>query len=356
VCALEAAAPAPASTADAIDAYFGARALDVDAGRADVREGIAFLDRLGLSEAGIARSAELLARVARSDLASAFSAWAHRMALEYVALAPASSPLRDLLPDLRAGRVLGATALATGTARHLAGTPLPVSFRADGDGVRLDGRVPWASNLIPPFLAVTAAAHADDERRTVVVALTDAVPGVTVAPQPALLALGATGSSSIALAGARVPAGFVVADDLGPFVDQILPPFLLLQTAFCVGLGTAAIESAGAAAAGGPAQAVLGPRIARVASGLAGVERRLGDLARCADRAGAASVGRVDLLRLRLRAADLAGDAVRVEVASAGGRGYMRDSATARRVREAAFLPIQSPTEVQLRWILSHSA
>jgi hypothetical protein len=31
-----------------------------------------------------------------------------------------------------------------------------------------------------------------------------------------------------------------------------------------------------------------------------------------------------------------------------GGRGYLTASATNRRLREAAFLPVQSPSEVQL--------
>ena len=35
-----------------------------------------------------------------------------------------------------------------------------------------------------------------------------------------------------------------------------------------------------------------------------------------------------------------------------GGRGYAMSSPTARRAREAAFLPVQSPSQSQLRWEL----
>jgi hypothetical protein len=39
-----------------------------------------------------------------------------------------------------------------------------------------------------------------------------------------------------------------------------------------------------------------------------------------------------------------------------GGRGYAMSSPTARRAREAAFLPVQSPTEGHLRWVLQNLA
>ncbi len=54
----------------------------------------------------------------------------------------------------------------------------------------------------------------------------------------------------------------------------------------------------------------------------------------------------------RLEVAKMAQQAVDVELRVAGGRGYRASSPTARRVREAAFLPIQSPTEGHLRFEL----
>jgi alkylation response protein AidB-like acyl-CoA dehydrogenase len=60
-----------------------------------------------------------------------------------------------------------------------------------------------------------------------------------------------------------------------------------------------------------------------------------------------------DLLRLRLDAAGVATDATRVEATVRGGAGYVARSDVSRRLREGAFLPIQSPTEGHLRWELS---
>jgi alkylation response protein AidB-like acyl-CoA dehydrogenase len=55
-----------------------------------------------------------------------------------------------------------------------------------------------------------------------------------------------------------------------------------------------------------------------------------------------------DIVRTRLHAAQTAGAAVALEVRLAGGTGFLATSPTARRHREAAFLPIQTPTESQL--------
>jgi alkylation response protein AidB-like acyl-CoA dehydrogenase len=63
-----------------------------------------------------------------------------------------------------------------------------------------------------------------------------------------------------------------------------------------------------------------------------------------------------ELVQLRLDCAHLATATTALEAKVVGGRGYVTTSPTARRLREAAFLPIQAPTEGQLRWELSHSA
>jgi len=342
-------------SAELLDSFFGPRAADVDAARIDVREGIAYLGEGGFVEAGLERSIDVVSRIARSDLTSAFSAWAHRMASWYVGLAPDGAPLRELLPDLRSGRVLGATALASATAHYLSGASLPVTFREADGAIHLSGRVPWASNLLPPFVAVTAAADATDPRRAIVVAFTDATPGVTLAPYPDLLALQATGSTSILLDEAGVPAGYVVSRDLTAFTESVLGPFLLLQSAFCEGLAARALAEAATNLAG-PTGPALRPNADTAAAALDDAARRLRELAPRADRPERLPVPVRDLLEIRLRLANLATDAVRLELASAGGRGYLRASPTARRLREAAFLPIQAPTEVQLRWTLSQSA
>jgi alkylation response protein AidB-like acyl-CoA dehydrogenase len=349
--ALEATSPAPVDVA-ALEAFFAARAGDVDAGRSTVRDGLAELGRQGLPDADIDRSVALVAAVARQDMATAFSAWAHRMTIDYVSQSVVTSAVRQHLPALASAETLGATALAAGTAHVLAGVPLPVRYREDGDDLVLEGRIPWASNLIAPFLVVTAAVHADNPDRAVVVAVLSGAAGLELAPSPDLLALGATGSTSVKLAGVRVPRNYLVSDDVTAFVSTVLARFLLLQGAFCSGLAHRSLEEAEANL--GPMGEAIRPDLETVGADVAAADSAASALA--ADSIAGREIATEELLRTRLRWSQLATAAVHLELAATGGRGYLSGSATARRLREVAFVPIQAPTEVLLRWLLSHSA
>ena len=348
---LEATTPA-VDAAEHIEAWFGPRAADVDNGSAGVREGLAELGRLGLPSADIAASVALVRETARHDISSAFSAWAHRMTIDYISSSPPDSSARAHLPDLAAADTLGATALAAGTAHVLAGVPLPVTFRIEGDEIVLDGRIPWASNLLDPFVVVTAAAAADDPDETIVVAIASSTPGLSPAPYPELLALNATGSTTVKLEGVRVPTSAIVSRELTAFVDDVLARFLLLQGAFCSGLANRALEEAEGNL--GPFGDSIRPQLAETSAETAAADERSARFA--ADEIAGREVPAQDLLALRLRWSELVGEAVHLELAATGGRGYLSTSPTARRLREAAFLPIQAPTEVLLRWLLSRSA
>ena len=343
-----------------VRAFLEPRAAAVDAGEAGVQEALAFLnDELshapGAGEsrpnADLTRVAEMISTAAGFDMSAAFSLWCHRMVLEYLSCAPDGSPLRQVeVPALLASRHLGSTALAAAMAHHVGGTPLPIQWRHEGEEIVLDGRVNWASNLFPPdFVMVTAAAHVDGGR-PIVVAFRGDTPGVEIHPYPRLLALQATGSSSLALRDVRLAADAVVADDFNGFIMGVRPAFLLLQSSFCLGLAQRSLAEARAALRG--ASDVFGADL----DALQERSAALANLVREATADRGASVPIRRLVQARLECAQLATAAVGLEAKVVGGRGYVTTSGTARRFREAAFLPIQAPTEGQLRWELSRSA
>jgi alkylation response protein AidB-like acyl-CoA dehydrogenase len=265
------------------------------------------------------------------------------MVLEYLSLARPGTPPREVaLGALLRVQRCGSTGLAAAMAHHVSGTPLPVEARRERGGLVLDGRVRWASNLFAGgFVLVTAARAA--EGPPLIVALAAGSPGLRVDPYPELLALQATASSSLVLEGARVDEDAVVSDDFGAFIARVRPVFLVLQAAFCWGLARRALDEARGAMSG--QSEVLLPELAEAEERAA---EQADELHRAA-RAGPATVRIRELVRLRLEAARLATAAVALEARAVGSRGYARGSGTARRLREAAFLPIQAPTEVQLR-------
>lgn len=335
--------------------FFAARAATVDCQDTDVRPGLRFLGDRGLLGLGAPDDADgalaamllVVEDVAACCMSSGFSLWAQRMAIEYLSSASDSAAISAELAELRAGGRIGVTAMAPAM-RHAAGLEqVPVQAERVRGGYRLTGPIPWASNLFENAAVVLPARSTDGECLALAVNLDDA--GISVHNAPNLLALGATGSSSVSLEGVHVPDSAVLSRDLIGFVRAIRPTFLLVQSAFCAGLAGASRREATERISGLNEQ--FATDLAVIASRHDSVRERLFRYARDQHAPSAA-----ELLRLRLDAAGVAGEATRLEAAVAGGRGYVATSPTSRRLREAAFLPIQSPTEGQLRWELSRSA
>lgn len=336
------------------DLFGGGRAPAIDDGRIPTSEGLAHLGRLGVVDLGtpgdpdgaLADMATLIAGVAERSLAAAFSLWAHRIVIEYLCLADRGRDLSPELTALRTGRIPGATAMAAAVSRSLGIGDLGITHRRENGGIRLDGRVPWASNLFEDgFLLVTASTAADGSQ--IVVAIPSDTPGIRLAPHPELLALGATASTSLALDRVVVSDRLLLTEDLDGFITAMRGPFLLLQSAFALGLTRAALRSAETALGG--VNAVFSDEFDELARRFAVADADLETLCGLRGRPDRTR----DVLELRLEAAVLARDAVDLEVKVRGGAGYLLDSPTARRLREATFLPIQSPTEALLRRELS---
>jgi alkylation response protein AidB-like acyl-CoA dehydrogenase len=349
----------PASTTSDVEAlitrYFSEGAADVDRGIRDVRDGLRLLgehDLLGLGtdpdrSGELARAIALIERIAGHCLSSAFSLWAHRMVIEYLSRARLDADA-ELLAELRSGRAIGSTAMAPAL-RDVAGIePVPVVARRCREGVRLDGPITWTSNLFPGAVVVLPVRFEDgDDRAVVRIRTTD--PGVHVAPSPELLALNATASSSVRLDDVHVSQDAILADDLRGFVGVMKPSLLLSQTAMCVGLAGRSIVEAHSGATG--LNAALAGQVDAIAARHQSISDRLHRFA-----AAPRDVPATDLLEVRLDAVDAAVDATRAELAARGGAAYLAHGDTSRRLREAAFLPVQAPTEGQLRWELSRSA
>lgn len=321
-----------------VTAGVDARAGDLDAGQTDVRDDLRALGAAGLfGLPDLPDTVRVIEQVSAVSLAAGFSAWAHQMAIHYLAERP------DLSEALLTARRPGVTATAAGL-KHVAGLgQLPIFAGETRRGLRLNGPIRWASNVFDDALIVLPARTAAG--RLYVVAVDVSAVGVVIDPAPALMALGSTGSTSLRLEEVEVHADRIISADLTGFVRGIKPTFLLLQTAFCVGVTGAALTAAGRATDGLAAQ--FDGDLADLVSQAERNRRRLYEFATAPGEADVAEV-----IRLRLDAANAAVGATRLESALAGGQGYRAGTAANRRFREAAFLPVQSPSEGQLRWEL----
>lgn len=289
--------------------------------------------------------ADLIAAIAEECVSSAFSVWAHRMVLEYVARGHRSPRTQALFDDLSSARRVGATAMAAGL-KSLAGIgEVDIIATRTTHGWSLTGPVAWASNLVAESVFVAPART--EEGGTLVVWVDTGATGVTIREVAGLLALDSTASGSLRLEDVHVDDDQVLSTDLAAFARDFRPSFLVLQSAFCVGLIRRSLAEATTSLGRGDNPALAGD-----------VQRLTHDVDQFLDAwhelASDVSSGTArDYLQLRLDASHLAGRATRLEATLAGGRGYLRTSGTSRRFREAAFLPVQSPSEGHLRWELA---
>ena len=305
---------------------------------------------LSASEQPIAEQAQAIVALGERCLASAFVTWSHRMTIEYVDRW-GSAWLRDnYLEQLCSGERIGSTALATALADKSGKELLPITFEREGDTFVINGVIPWASNLYPDTLTVFAARNEATEERAVFAVTLDQ-PGIAVKPAGELLALNATASGTVKFEGLRLGQANLLTLEIDRFLGQMRPRFLVLQTAFCLGL----IRASLAAIAQAPSATPFATDIAQFQAEADELAANLGELAGTLAEYPAPGDGHAPLpyLQLRLSAAQLAQAVTRVELASIGGRGYYRASDTSRRIRESLFLSVQAPTEGSLRWEIS---
>ena len=342
--------------------YFGPRAKLVDRSEISVYEGLDFLFKSNSSMTGKLYDAdnrresylrtmevsEHIASVAYEDMASAFSSWCHRMVIEYLHQSdnPNSENKKQLL-SLMECETFGSTAMGAGTANFLTGSPVPIITKIREGKLFASGKVRWASNLTGKFLVVTTTCDQESGENSVV-----CIPGNTrgLHPKdhPKLLGLDQTYSSSIELEDVSVSERDIITKNFDGFMSRILTSFLILQSSFCKGLAARSLHES--------SQLLAGPK-AIFKEEQDNLQKQFDELSKglredhTDPSENRSQINR--LLQIRLDFALLAQSAVNLEHKLHGGRAYAASSPVARRLREAAFLPIQAPTEVQLRWILS---
>ncbi|OBG24566.1 acyl-CoA dehydrogenase family protein [Mycobacterium sp. 852002-51057_SCH5723018] len=329
----------------------------LDRGEHQSRRSFPALGAAGLLGIGAPRNAdarlpemtEVIRLISGECLSTGFSLWAHRMAVEYLLTAATPFSTAAARP-LLGGAALGVTGMAAAFKEAAGCGSVELTATPVAGGYEVSGSIPWASNLYADSTMVTAARTEDGER--LILALPLDTPGVFVGEHFDLLALGSTASSNLDLRDAYVPAEQVLSRDFDGFLQTVRPTFLVLQSAMCLGLTKTAVEQSRLGLTG--VNSVFAADLDAIRESLSSTEATLARLA--AAVGGPTFPAKKELLSLRLAAAQLASASADLEIRTAGGKGYASRTSASRRYREAAFIPVQSPSEAQLRWELSRCA
>lgn len=290
-----------------------------------------------------------IAATAERSLAAAFVFWGQRAFIEYL-LQSTNAALRERwLATLLDGRQAGATGLSNAM-KFLSGIEsLGIEARSTASDAspewRLDGKVPWATNLRPAAFVVAVAVARQDGEAPMVLALPHDRPGVRRSEDLDLIAMRGSHTAALRLDAVPADAADLLAVDARQWLPRVRPAFLGLQCGLSIGLARTAL--AAARTLGGSARPVLQEPLDAAQAELREATDAL--LAGLAD--GRFVAQPAPLFRLRIRLAAVVQQAVQLELQASGGRAYHRDQPLgfARRWREAAFIPIVTPSLTQLQ-------
>lgn len=289
---------------------------------------------------------EAIAAVAEHSLTAAFVLWGQRTFIEYLLHSPNHGLSERCLPALLAGTYAGATGLSNAM-KYLGGIEaLQVRATAAAHGWTLDGKLPWVTNLRKEGFVVAAAVDHPGAASPSIFAIPHDVQGVIRSADLDLIALRSSNTAAIKLEGVELPADWQIHPDALHYLPRVRPAFLGLQCGLSIGLARRSLREALRAAD------ALGEEIDELEQGLQTATRRLFD----GVSSGAFQTRPASLFETRIELATIASAAVGLEVQASGGRSYMNPSQVARRWREAAFVPIVTPSLTQLKSQLAQHA
>lgn len=342
-----------------LDAWLATNAEAIDTTQALASEILPRLGRAGVfrigvpahfggSGATIADAIEAVAHVAEQSLAAAFVFWGQRTFIEYVLQSSNESLRTRWLDTLLSGELAGATGLSNAM-KYLSNIePLQMKARSlNGDQWTLDGSLPWITNLRPQgFVAAAAFDHASQESGVPpsIFAIPHDAKGVTRSEDLDLIALRSSNTAALRVEGTVLDQSFRITADAPAWLARVRPCFLGLQCGMSVGLARRCLAAVGEAGPG--SRAAVAGEAEHLANELEDLTHRLKD----GVLKGIFIAAPAALFEIRIALAAIVEAAVGLEVQVTGGRGYLRgQGGTARRMREAAFVPIVTPSLVQLK-------
>lgn len=301
-------------------------------------------ESLGGLGGDIGDAVERLAETAEESLTAAFVFWSQRTFIEYLIRSPNTTLREQTLQSLLTGRLAGASGLSNAM-KFLSGIEeLQARVVESGSSFGLEGKAPWVTNLRRSGFLVAIAAESPDGAPPWVLSVASQLEGVVRSNDLRLLSLGSSNTAALRFQGARVRAEDILHRDARAFIDEVRPAFLGLQCGLAIGLARASLRVA---------EEFVQARSRSLAARLQDLSMQLEgavDTLRSGLAARRFVADAPALFSLRIQLATIAQAAVELELRASGGSAYLRDidRGFARRWREAAFIPIVTPSLVQL--------
>jgi alkylation response protein AidB-like acyl-CoA dehydrogenase len=288
---------------------------------------------------------EAIAAVAEYSVTAAFVFWGQRTFIEYILQSPNDALRERWLGPLVRGTFAGATGLSNAM-KFLSGIEsLQISATPRAGGWQLDGALAWITNLRKEGFIAAAAVNSANGAPPAVIAFTSDSAGVTRSPDLDLMALRSSNTAAVKLAAVQIGDADVIHANAREYLPGVRPSFLGMQCGLSIGLARASLRSAHALST-----SMRGPLLQDIEALQAALEQQVAALKEGVDD-GRFKTMAAPLFRLRIALAETVQQAVLLELQASGGKAYLQDRDTnfARRWREAAFIPIVTPSLTQLQ-------
>ena len=287
----------------------------------------------------------VVAELAEHSMSAAFVLWAQRASIECILQSSNERLRRRLLPELMNGLVAGAPGLSNGMKSLRGMDTWRMRCTRSAAGACLNGSVPWATNLQRQGFVALIAASDPQAACPAIFAVPHWAPGLVREPDLDLAALRGTSTGSLTLTDLMLDDAWLLHGDGRVFLPQVRPMFIGLQCGLGLGLARASLRVVRQLLEG--RSSILHEELASLE---AAVDAYWQALSAGIDSCTVQERPR-DLVVLRMRMVEIAANAVQLELQALGGSALLHAGGASfwRRMQEAAFLGVVTPTLVQLK-------
>ncbi len=285
---------------------------------------------------------EEISCISEQCLTSGFVFWCQRAFIECLIASSNCWLQQQILPSILRAECSGATELFNA---------LQVKAFLEAETVVLEGFLPWISNLQPENFVVAIAAQATTGE-TLVIAVPSSADGLERGEDLQLLGLQASWTSTLRLNQVRLPRQWIISEDGSSFVAKIRPALVFMQSGLALGIARRSLQETLQSLDALGEEALMN-RLKYNCLTLAQLENQVRSLnalpAFDTSHTHQSSELRIALTRLAL-------DSVWLELEAKGKIAYLEASETARRLREVSFLPVLTPSLLELEHELNSFA
>lgn len=289
--------------------------------------------------------------------ATGFMMWCQAVCGLYLQQSGNPALMGEVLQKHAAGGGMGGTALSNPMKSYAQIESLLLKATPVEGGYRVNGTLPWVSNLqadhyCGAIAAVIDGAAKDGDTpapsREVMFLLRCDAPGVELRECPSFSAMEGTGTYALRLKDHFIGADELIADPAKPTIARIRAAFVMLQCGMAVGITQGAIDSMWAVEAQlGHVNQFLEDRPDALQAELDALVGRVQTMAQTPFDTSTEFF--IDVLDARAHGAELCLRATQSALMHQGARGYLMSSDVQRRVREAHFVAIVTPAIKHLR-------